>query len=133
MSRAAIIIRGNQDRHDVAALARQVPVGCVVSFKHSSRSLPQNAKLWAMLTDIARQVNWYGQKLTAEDWKDIFTATLRKTRVVPGLDGASFVPLGMRTSKLTKQEFGDLLEIMHAFAAEQGVTFRDDEPAAPQA
>jgi hypothetical protein len=43
-----------------------------------------------MLGEVSQQVNWYDQKLSAEDWKDVFTASLRKARVVPGLDGGSF-------------------------------------------
>jgi hypothetical protein len=81
--------------------------------------------LWAALTDIAEQVEWYGQKLTPEDWKDMMTASLRKARVVPGLDAGSFVPLGMRTSDMTKEEFSMLLDLIQAFGAERGVTFGD--------
>jgi hypothetical protein len=80
--------------------------------------------MWAMLADISKQVDWYGEKLSAEDWKDVFTAALRKCRVVPGLDGG-FVVLGLRTSAMTKQEMTNLLELMGAFAAEKGVTFHD--------
>jgi hypothetical protein len=57
----------------------------------------------------------------------MFTASLRKARVVPGLDAGSFVPLGMRTSDMTKDEMSDLLELISAFAAERGVVFSDDE------
>jgi sugar phosphate isomerase/epimerase len=83
--------------------------------------------MWAKLTEISGQVDWYGQKLSPEDWKDMFTASLRKARVVPGLDAGSFVPLGMRTSDMTKDEMSDLLELISAFAAERGVVFSDDE------
>lgn len=87
--------------------------------------------MWARLTEIARQVEWYGQKLSADDWKDVFSASLRRTRVVPGLDAGTFVPLGMRTSDMTKEEMGDLLTLMEAFAAERGVVFHDDDSSAP--
>lgn len=104
-----------------------LPVGTKVEFKPPSRSLDQNAKLWACLTDVSRQVEWYGQRLTPEEWKDVFTASLRKAKVVPGLDAGSFVVLGLRTSKLTKAEFSDLIELIHAFGAEHGVVW--SEPA----
>lgn len=123
MSRALIILWTAHDRLTASEWIRQAPPGCSVEFKRSTRTLPQNALLWAKLTDISRQVVWYGQKLTPTDWKDVFSASLRSARVVPGLDAGSFVPLGMRTSKMTKQEFGDLLTIIDAFAAEQGVKF----------
>jgi hypothetical protein len=86
--------------------------------------------MWARLTDIAQQVEWYGQKLSPDDWKDMFTASLRRARVVPGIDAGTYVPLGMRTSDMTKDEFSDLLELIAAFAAERGVTFHDSEEEA---
>lgn len=77
--------------------------------------------MWVMLTRISESVVWHGQKLSADDWKDVFTAALRRARVVPGLDHGSFVPLGMRTSDMTKDEMGDLMELIQAFADERGV------------
>lgn len=82
--------------------------------------------MWAMLTDIAQQVDWHGQKLTPEDWKDICTAALRKCRVVPGIDGG-FVPLGMRTSDMSKGEMSSLLELIAAFGAQHNVKFGDGD------
>lgn len=128
MSRALIILNGASDRQKAIGWVKSAPAGCRVEFRHSKRSLPQNARLWAALSDIAQQVEWYGQKLTPDDWKDVFTASLRRCRVVPGLDAGTFVPLGMRTSDMTKQEFSDLLELINAFAAERGVIFHGETP-----
>ena len=79
-----------------------------------------------MLTDISKQVNWHGRKLTQEDWKHVFTAALSKQEVVPGIDGG-FVVLGKSTSKMTKAEMTELQELMAAFGAEQGVKFTATE------
>ena len=92
------------------------------------RSSEQNARMWAMLGDIAEQVEWYGVKLTPEDFKHIFSASLKKQRAVPGLDGG-FVVLGQHTSRMTKAEMSELMELMSAFAAERGVTFKEPEHA----
>ena len=89
---------------------------------HQKRNNAQNALLWASLGEIARQVDWHGQKLAPEEWKDCFTAALKRQKVVPGLDGG-FVVLGSSTSKMTKSELSELLELMFAFAAERGVKF----------
>lgn len=128
---ATVIIRTEADRHLIATWAKNVDVGTYVEFAEGpKRSDEQNRKLWAMLGDVARQVNWYGQHLHPEDWKDIFTASLRRLRVVPGIDAGTFVPLGMRTSKMRKSEMADLLTLIEAFGAERGVTFHDEsEPA----
>ena len=125
MSRALLTLITIADRDRACRWVRQAPIGSTVEFKAPRRSLEQNARMWALLTDVATQVDWYGQKLTSEDWKTIFTASLRKARVVPGLDGG-FVPLGMRTSDMTKAELGDLMTLIEAFGAEHGVVFGDD-------
>ena len=94
----------------------------VLEIKPATRSLEQNSRLWAMLDEISDQVDWYGRKLTAEEWKHVFTAALKKQDVVPGLDGG-FVVLGTSTSKMTKSEMSDLQTLMEAFGAEKGVRF----------
>lgn len=130
MSRAAIIVYSRADRERAAAWAMKAPTGCRIEFKEAKRTLEQNARMWPMLTDVARQVEWYGQKLTPDDWKDMFTASLRKARVVPGIDPGSFVLLGLHTSDMGKSEMSDLMELIAAFGAEHGVVF--SEPTAAE-
>lgn len=90
-----------------------------------TRSLEQNAKLWACLSDIADQVEWYGQKYPAEDWKDILTAGLkREQRLVPGIQGG-LVALGSRTSKMTVREMIELIEFVQWFGTDKGVRWTD--------
>ena len=90
------------------------------------RSDAQNRRLWAMLADISAQVDWYGQKLTSEEWKDVLSAGLKRTKVVPGLDGG-FVVCGQSTSRMTRAEMCELQELMEAFGAQQGVKFTAPE------
>ena len=94
----------------------------VLELRPEKRSDPQNRRMWAMLGDIAEQVDWYGQKLTAEDFKHILSASLKKQRAVPGVDGG-FVVLGLSTSKMSKAEMSELQELIEAFGAERGVRF----------
>lgn len=96
----------------------------VVEIKEPTRNLEQNAKLWAMLSEVSRQVDWYGRKLTPENWKHVFTASLSKQDVVPGIDGG-FVVLGKSTSSMSKREFAELIELIYAFGAERGVKFNE--------
>ncbi|SDR37444.1 NinB protein [Paraburkholderia fungorum] len=118
----------------VHATARQMasravvnaPDGFICEIKPRTRSLDQNAKMWAMLADVSRQVEWYGQNLTSEEWKDVLTAALKKQKAVPGIDGG-FVVIGARTRNMTIREMADLVELMYAFGAEQNVQW--SEPA----
>lgn len=130
MGRATLILYSDRVRERAIEWVRRAPEGTRLEFKASKRSLPQNALMWAMLTEISQQVDWYGQKLSADDWKDVFTASLRRARVVPGLDAGTFVPIGMRTSDMSKEEMSDLIELITAFAAERGVQFEHQESAA---
>lgn len=97
-----------------------------VDIRPERRSTEQNSKLWAMLGEVSKQVVWHSQRLTPEEWKHVFSAALKKQKVVPGLDGG-FVVLGQSTSQMSKGELSDLIELIHAFGAEQGVVFKETE------
>ena len=125
MGRATVILSGHPERDKAADWVRRAPPGTSVTFKRNKRSVDQNAKMWAMLTEVAEQVEWYGRKLLPDDWKDMFTASLRKARVVPGIDPGSFVVLGLHTSDMTRDEMSNLIELIAAFGAEHGVVFSD--------
>lgn len=98
----------------------------VLEVRPEKRTDAQNRRLWAMLRDISQQVDWHGNKLSDDEWKDVFTAALKRQKVVPGLDGG-FVVCGQRTSKMTKAEMAELQELMEAFGAQQGVRFAAPE------
>ncbi|WP_289105072.1 recombination protein NinB [Halomonas sp. H10-59] len=100
------------------------PVELVLRRPKNQRSLDQNRRLWAVLSDVSRQVEWYGRYLSKDAWKDIFSAALERQDVVPGLEGG-FVMIGGRTSKMTKQRFADLLTLIDAFGADHGVQWSD--------
>lgn len=95
-------------------------------YQYELRTLDQNSKLWAMLGDVSRQVDWYGRHLSPWAWKDIFTAALKKQDVVPGIDGG-FVVLGEHTSRMTKAQMSELLELMMAFGANHKVVWSDPQ------
>ena len=98
------------------------------------RTLEQNAKLWALLGDIARQcslvINGESVKASAEDWKEVFTAALRnEQRLAQGIDGR-VVMLGARTSHMRVDELSELIELIYAHGSEQGVNWSSDAPRA---
>lgn len=131
MSRALLTISGDMDRRRVASMAHSVAVGTRVEFKAAKRTLPQNDRLWAMLTDVARQLPWHGQKLRPDDWKLLFLDALnREVRPVPALDGKGFVNLGTSSSDLSKDEMTNLIDLIFAFGAEHGVTFNEPKEQA---
>lgn len=109
------------------------PRDTAIVFRKPKRTLPQNDKLHAMLTELAPQVEWGGKRRSVEDWKDIFTAALKSQQsgleVVPGIEGG-FVLLGMHTADLRKDDFADLITLVEMFCARRGIMLRDQRDAA---
>ncbi len=131
MSRALVTLRGASDRERVARWAEQAPFGTRVEFKETKRSLPQNDKFWAMLTDIATQKEHCGRKYTPDTWKCLLMhAWGREVKFIPALDGEGVVPMVYRSSDLSKAEMTELIEFLFAWGAQNGVVFHDDEERA---
>lgn len=123
--RRYFVLAHDTARKLAAAQCQLAPTGYVVEIKPATRTLEQNAKLWAMLNEIAAQVEWHGRRLDAESWKHVFSSSLKKLDVVPNLEGTGFVALGLSTSKMTKRELADLITLIEAFGVERGVEFAE--------
>ena len=93
-------------RQNAIAFIAAAPAGHCVTVSEPTRTLEQNAALWSKLGEIAAQVVWHGRKLSPESWKTIFTASLKKQDVVPGIDGG-FVVMGTSTSRIPPGVCGD--------------------------
>lgn len=131
MTRYTFTLNSAADRARALRTITAAPNGTRVEVKAVKRSLPQNDRFWAMLTDVAQQLPWHGVKLRPEDWKLVFLEGLkRECRMVPNLDNTGFVDLGRSSSDLSKEEMGDLMTLIEEFGARHGVKFQDDEVAA---
>lgn len=131
MSRWAHIISSDADRRRAAEWALKAPTGMRIEFKEIKRSLPQNDRMWAMLTDVSQQAMLGGKSYQPDQWKVIFLHALgQEIQLLPSLDQRSFVPWGQSSSDLTKNEMTDLIELIFKFGAEHGVVFQDDARAA---
>jgi len=127
MGRALVIIRGRAEREKAKRWIDAAPYETRIEFKTSKRSIPQNDRMWAMLTAISDQLVWHGSKYPPEDWKDYFMHSLSGARFMPHDEGG-MIPIGRRTSRLTKDEHSDLTALIEAFAARHEVDLM--EPAA---
>lgn len=128
MSKRILTLTGSLARQAACRYISEAPDGYVVTIAEPTRNLEQNAKMWAMLHELSEQTDWYGNKLNPEEWKDLLSAGLVQSKVVPNLPGNGFVILGQRTSKLSKAEFAALIELITAFGTERGVVFSDAAP-----
>lgn len=128
MSRWAFVV-SDGNRADLRRWLDRAPSGMRVEFKEAKRTQDQNALMWALLTDVSRQLTWHGQTYSPDDWKDFLMHQLGRGRWMPAEEGG-MVPIGMRTSDLSKAEFGDLIEVIYSFGARNGVEFSDPKAAA---
>jgi hypothetical protein len=128
MGRALLVLHNDAMRSKAIDWIRRAPPETRVTFQGPKRTLPQNDRMWACLTDLSQQLLWHGQRLSTEDWKQVMLASLKQEmRIVPNIHGDGFVQLGRSSSDLSKEEMADLMTIMEAFAARYGVKFK--EPA----
>jgi hypothetical protein len=95
------------------------------------RTVEQNEKQWPMYNDISEQIDWYGQKLTPENWKELLSNEWQAQTIVPGISGG-FCALGVRTSKMKKREMSELIEIIYAFGANKNVVWSEKSIASYQ-
>lgn len=134
MSRAVVILGLQSERKRAADWCMKAPAGTIVEFKESKRSDAQNRLLWPLLTTLARKMEWppgSGMKLSADDWKLLMMAGLnQEMRLVPNITMNGYVNLGSSSSRLTKAEFGQLIELIYAFAAERGLDLEEVSEAA---
>lgn len=98
------------------------------------RSIEQNAKLHALLSDISRQKQWAGQYLDVEAWKRLLVAAWeraekRGAEIYPSIDGAGFDVVYRRTSRMNKSEMIDLIEFATAWAVQNGIKIEEKENA----
>lgn len=131
MGRYLITLRSRETRQEAHRIIDAAPDWTRVEIKDRKRTTAQSDRMWAMLTDVARQVVWHGKRLRPEDYKLVFLDGLkREIRAVPNLDGTGFVNLGQSSSDLSVSEMSDMIELIFKFGAEHGVVFADDQERA---
>lgn len=123
---------GPSQRNRAKMLIDRAPDGAVVNIRESTRTLEQNAKFHAMLSDISR-AKPMGRAHDTETWKCIFLdACGFKPKWIPSLDGDGVVNTGYRSSRLTKAQMSEAIEAMYAFGAEHEIKWSEPNPLAGQ-
>lgn len=91
-----------------------------ITARESTRSLEQNAKLHAILSEIAEEREWCGRKRSIEVWKRLMTAAWLRARgesveLLPALDGHGVDVVFRPTSTLTVAEMSELIDWIEAW------------------
>lgn len=123
MARFVVILNTAKDRAVAKQAIDRAPAGYAVDIKESRRSDDQNRALWGLLNQIQRQRPTHnGVKMDADTWKCVFLNALGvEMKMMPNLEGDGFFPIGHRSSQLTVSQFRDLLELMLAWTAREGI------------
>lgn len=128
MSGQTIILRGDSQRRLACDLISKAPWDAVVNIREATRTVDQNAKLWAMLSDVSR-AKPDGRMHAPEIWKSLFmSACGHQVQFVNGLDGLPF-PVGFRSSRLTKEQMSQLIECIYEYGSRHGVVWTDEVAA----
>jgi hypothetical protein len=94
-SRAQVVLTSKALRERAHDWINKAPTGTRIDFKGPRRSVIQNDRMWAMLTDVATQKTHAGRRFTTDEWKVLFMhACGRQVQFLPALDGGAFVPYG---------------------------------------
>ncbi len=123
------ILNSTLSRERAKLLIERAPAGYVASVTEPRRTMPQNDRMWAMLTDVSIAMP-EGRRHTPDDWKAIFmNACGWEVQFLEGLDGRPF-PSGFRSSRMTKPQMGDLLDYIGSYGDQHGVVWARQEKAA---
>lgn len=119
-----VILRGGSQRDFAKHMIDRAPVDAVVTIREAKRTIEQNDKMWAMLSDVSR-AKPEGRRATPEVWKALFMHLCgHAVQFEMGLDGRPF-PMGFSSSKLTKAQMSDLIECIYEYGARHGVRWSE--------
>lgn len=127
MEKQTFVLATDRVRLNAMNAVRAAEPMAVVSVRPRTRTTEQNAKLWAMLSDIAK-AKPEGRQWTPETWKCAFMHYLgHQVRFCEGLDGSGPFPIGFHSSRLTVAEMGDLITCIQAYGDEHRVKWSEVE------
>lgn len=127
MTGQTVILRGQEQRDLAARLIRLAPRDAVVNIREATRNADQNARMWAMLSDVSRAKPG-GRRHTPDIWKCLFMqACGHEVQLLQGLDGNPF-PAGFRSSRLTVRQMADLITFISAYGDEHQVKWSEPDP-----
>jgi hypothetical protein len=127
MDRSTFILWNPTDRQRAMQAVMRLTKGWRVEIKAPKRTLDQNSKLWALLTEVAEQAEWAGKVRTPLEWKDLFTGAVKVAgglEAVPGLEGGLMI-LGLHTSDMSVSEMVELIDYIEAWGTQNGITFSE--------
>lgn len=103
-----------------------------LSVGEQTRSAVQNARLHAMLTDVAKQIEWAGKKRSIDVWKRLMVAAWLRAEnehleFLPAIDGRGVDVIFERTSRMNVAQVSSLIDYVRAWGDVSGVVWSDGD------
>lgn len=126
-------LRNEQVRSNCQSFIQDLPTDdkkpLVVKIQPITRSLEQNSKLHALLSDISKQCEFNGKKRDIDTWKMIMVsahkiATGGQAEMVIGLEG-EVINLRESTAQMSVKRLASLIEYITSWGVQNGVRFND--------
>ncbi|WP_439398470.1 recombination protein NinB [Bradyrhizobium sp. PMVTL-01] len=123
---SGIVIRDDRDRSFLCEMIATAKVGTIVEMRLDPLTDPQRKKIKAMCADVAKQVQHEGRFYDASQWQILFMhACGQEVEMMPSLDGSTFIPYEGKSSKMGKQDAGELIAFIEAWGTQNGVIFKE--------
>lgn len=102
------------------------------------RTLEQNDKYHALISDISKQKQWAGKWLSVPAWKQLVSAAYERTRdhhaeMYPSIDGHGVDVVYWHSHRRSKQDMSELIEFTTAWAVSNEVKLSAPEDWAERA
>lgn len=136
MSHTLLLTPGNRAKAEQGLRVAMAKGGWVMELREGRRTDAQNDALHGLIAQVmAQRTHHNGVRMDMALWKATFMQALgEEVRFIPTLEGDGLFPLGLSTSRLTKSRFADLIELVLAWCAREGLTVEhfDSNPPAEE-
>jgi hypothetical protein len=112
------------NRPEILKVVSAVPIGSEIEIVSDRRTLSQNKLMHVLLRRLSDQLEHCGEHWEPDDYKAAFLKAMgKKLRFMPALDGVGVVAVGYQSSKLSKSEMSEMIELIYSEGLARGVVF----------
>ncbi len=127
------LIRDDMDRRYAIEAVAKAKVGLAVTIAKPKRTVEQNSRWWSMLGAIEKSgLPFNGEQLDKDGWHEVILSgylTIKKMetgRIVRGLEGEPVTIGRLSSTKLTTEQFSEMIEMTQALMDQNGIQWNDD-------
>ncbi|EAB5457506.1 NinB protein [Escherichia coli] len=116
-------------RYNAIQYLRTCDLDIIVEFKQRNRSIRQNARLHAMLSEISKKATYHGKARNIEFWKGLFVsgwqiATNQHPEIISGLEG-ELINIRESTATLSVKKISEIMDYIEAYCAMNSINLSE--------